>query len=85
MNLYPGCMYATCITKILIILTMSDTGRKSVVGNPSNLGLILEHITILTEVQTLAINHRLSNEKVDTRCCGQAYRPKKQQLYNIKC
>ena len=31
-------------------------GKKSVVGTPSNLGLILEHITILNEVRILSIN-----------------------------
>jgi hypothetical protein len=33
-----------------------DTGKKSVVGPPSNLGLILEHITVLAEVWILNLS-----------------------------
>ena len=31
-----------------------DNGKKSEIGNPSNSGLILEHITALTEVRILS-------------------------------
>ena len=37
----------------------SDNGKQSKIGNPSNSGLILEHITALTEVRILSINHSL--------------------------
>ena len=33
---------------------ITDIGKKSVVGTPSNFGLILEHITTLTEVPILS-------------------------------
>ena len=33
----------------------SHNGKKSVVGAPSNLGLISKHITDLTEVQIISI------------------------------
>ena len=32
------------------VFQIPDNGKKSVVGTPSNLGLILKYITILTEV-----------------------------------
>ena len=38
---------------------IADFGKKSVVGTPSNLGLILEDITNIAEVQIVSINHRL--------------------------
>ena len=36
-----------------------ESGKISVVGTPSNLGLILEDITNMAEVQIVSINNRL--------------------------
>jgi hypothetical protein len=43
---------------------------KSNVESPSNLGLILEHITILSEVRILSMYHQLDKKEMDTRYCG---------------
>jgi hypothetical protein len=38
---------------------IAGIGKKSVLGTPSNLGLIMEHISNLTEVRIVLINHHL--------------------------
>ena len=37
---------------------------RTVAGTPSNVGLILEHITILNEVRALAINHKFPESSI---------------------
>jgi hypothetical protein len=41
----------------LIRLIIPDIGKVSVVGTPSNLGLILEDITSLAEMQIISMYH----------------------------
>ena len=52
--------YIEHICNYVVILDSWFYGKKSVVGTPSNLGLILEHITMLTEVQILAMKSQVS-------------------------
>jgi len=40
---------------------ISDHGKQSVIGTPSNLGLILEHITNLDEVRILSMYRYLAD------------------------
>ena len=37
------------------LLKISDIGKQPVIGTPSNLGLIIEHITIFVEVRIASI------------------------------
>jgi len=50
--------YAEHICNYVVILDSWFYGKKSVIGTPSNSGLILEDITSLAEMQIISINQQ---------------------------